>query len=101
MVKFTGGILRSNLHRVVKPPGEQWKVRRQALVYFLRPEHEVALARLKGGLIDKLGVGGHEGVTSREWLDRRHIGRRIEYYKGEESWDSLKGTEARIAVNVV
>jgi isopenicillin N synthase-like dioxygenase len=96
MVKFTGRILRSNLHRVVKPPGEQWKVRRQALVCFLRPGHDIPLARLKGGMIDELGEGGYEGVTSREWLDRRHIGRRIEFYTGKESWDGVKGTEERV-----
>lgn len=40
LVKFTGGILRSNLHRVVCPPGEQAKEVRYSLVYFSRPEHD-------------------------------------------------------------
>lgn len=95
MVKFTGGVLRSNLHRVVTPPGEQWKVRRQSLVYFLRPEHDAVLSRLRGGLIDKLGEGEHEGSTAREWLERRHLGRKIEFYKGADSWESVTGTESR------
>jgi len=73
MVKFTGGVLRSNLHRVVAPPGDQWKFGRQSLVYFLRPENDVVLRRLKGGLIDELGEGEHDGVTSKEWLYGRHI----------------------------
>jgi isopenicillin N synthase-like dioxygenase len=95
MVKFTGGILRSNLHRVVTPPGDHWKLQRQSLVYFLRPDHNVSLSRLHGGLIDELGKGDYDGQTSREWLERRHLGRKIEFYKGADTWDSLKGTENR------
>jgi len=96
MVKFSGGLLRSNLHRVIRPPGEQWRVGRQSLVYFLRPEHEVVLSRLRGGLVEEFGVGEYEGVSSREWLERRHIGRKVEFFKGLESWESLKGTEGRV-----
>lgn len=101
LVKFTGGILRSNLHRVVTPPGDHWKLQRQSLVYFLRPDHNVALSRLRGGLIDELGEGDYEGQTSREWLERRHLGRKIEFYKGAETWESLKGTENRPTVKAI
>jgi isopenicillin N synthase-like dioxygenase len=101
MVKFSGGILRSNLHRVVSPPGEQAREVRRSLVYFSRPEHDVVLTRLKGGLVDELGDGGveeEEGVSAREWLARRHIGRKIEFFKGKESWEGSMGTEARSLV---
>jgi isopenicillin N synthase-like dioxygenase len=97
MVKFTGGILRSNLHRVVTPPGEQARETRYSLVYFSRPEHEVVLRRFKGGLVDVEGEGEieEEGVNMKDWLARRHIGRKIEFFKGPESWEGAKGTEAR------
>jgi isopenicillin N synthase-like dioxygenase len=98
LVKFTGGILRSNLHRVVSPPGEQAREVRHSLVYFSRPEHNVMLRRLEGGLIDELGVDdgdAKEGVRSEDWLSRRHLGRKIEFFMGEESWEQAKGTEAR------
>jgi isopenicillin N synthase-like dioxygenase len=96
MVKFSGGILRSNLHRVVSPPGEQAQEVRRSLVYFSRPEHDVVLTRLRGGLVDELGDGGvEEGVSAREWLARRHIGRKIEFFEGKESWEGSMGTEAR------
>lgn len=49
MVKFSAGILRSNLHRVVTPPGEQARHTRYSLVYFSRPEHEVVMKRASGG----------------------------------------------------
>ncbi|KAJ9645768.1 hypothetical protein H2199_002808 [Coniosporium tulheliwenetii] len=48
MVKFTAGVLRSNIHRVVNPPGEQAESTRYSLVYFARPEDEVVLRALRG-----------------------------------------------------
>ena len=97
MVKLSGGILRSNLHRVVSPPGEQAKEVRRSLVYFARPEHDVVLKRLRGGLMDELGEEEEEEeeVSTREWLARRHIGRKIEFFEGKESWEGSMGTEAR------
>ena len=54
MVKFTAGVLRSNLHRVVSPPGEQEGETRMSLVYFARPEDEVMLRALEGSrMIDE------------------------------------------------
>ena len=82
MVKFTAEVLRSNLHRVVDPPGEQKGMMRQSLVFFARPEHKAQLRRLKGGVVDEEGVGGEgeeeeAGVSSKEWLERRHMSRKI------------------------
>ncbi|KAI9878799.1 MAG: hypothetical protein M1830_010483 [Pleopsidium flavum] len=95
MVKFTAGILRSNLHRVVSPPCAQGEAVRYSLVYFCRPEHEVKLRRLKGGVIDKEGKGGEneEGESSKDWIQRRAMGRKIKFFKGSESWEGAKGTE--------
>ncbi|KAF2431544.1 Clavaminate synthase-like protein [Tothia fuscella] len=47
MVKFSGGILRSDIHRVVSPPGAQAGTTRFSLVYFSRPEDKVMLGALK------------------------------------------------------
>lgn len=58
MVKFTAGVLRSNIHRVVNPPGEQGDSTRMSLVYFARPEDEVILQTLEGSeLIDEKRKG--------------------------------------------
>ena len=51
MVKFTRGVLRSNLHRVVNPPGEQAGETRMSLVYFARPEDDVVLKALEGSAL--------------------------------------------------
>ena len=69
MTKFSGGLLRSNIHRVVSPPGEQAKETRYSLVYFSRPEDKVVLKRLEGGIIpkEKDGEDG-EAMNSKEWI---------------------------------
>ena len=81
IVKFTAEVLRRNLHRVVEPPGEQRGRMRQSLVFFLRREHQAQLRRLNGGVVDGEGIGeeGEEegGVSSKEWLERRDLSRKI------------------------
>ena len=84
MVKFTSGILRSNIHRVVNPPGQQADQTRMSLVYFARPEDEVLLKPLDGSeIIDakrkekgSADDNNEEVITSKEWIKRRALGRR-------------------------
>jgi isopenicillin N synthase-like dioxygenase len=93
MVKFTAGVLRSNMHRVVSPPGIQAGLHRYSLVYFCRPENDVKLARLRGGDIDALAGPAEEaaeGESAAEWLHRRHMGRKVQW----ENWENSKGTDA-------
>ena len=71
MVKFSNGLLRSNIHRVVSPPGEQAQETRYSLVYFSRPEDEVVLRRLEGSdVIPELDGDAEEGqeMNSKEWI---------------------------------
>lgn len=77
LVKFSGGILRSNLHRVVAPPGEQARETRYSLVYFMRPGDEVVLRRVEGGLVPALKEGEvEEEVTSKGWIgDKAQAGK--------------------------
>ncbi|KAH8812530.1 hypothetical protein F5884DRAFT_855827 [Xylogone sp. PMI_703] len=76
LVKFTAGLLRSNVHRVVPPLPPQDGLDRYSLVYFSRPEDAVVLRRLKGGLIDAQPPTEREEVemTSEEWILRRSVG---------------------------
>ncbi|KAK5107869.1 hypothetical protein LTR62_000579 [Meristemomyces frigidus] len=76
LVKFTAGLLRSNVHRVVPPPYPQDGLVRNSLVYFSRPEDAVVLRRLKGGLIDQQPRNPEleEEMTSQEWIQRRSLG---------------------------
>ena len=77
MVKFTNGLLRSNIHRVVSPPGEQGGWTRYSVVYFARPEDDVLLRRLEGSkLIPEVEGGEEEEINSKDWVLRRALGRR-------------------------
>jgi isopenicillin N synthase-like dioxygenase len=76
LVKFTAGILRSNVHRVVPAAPPQDKLDRHSLVFFSRPEDAVVLRRLKGGLIDAQPEAQKQEpeMTSEEWILRRSVG---------------------------
>ncbi|KAL6695226.1 hypothetical protein J3F84DRAFT_376453 [Trichoderma pleuroticola] len=76
LVKFTAGLLRSNIHRVVPPLPPQDGLSRHSLVYFSRPEDSVVLRRLKGGLIDRQPVSETNDLEIRaeEWIARRSVG---------------------------
>ncbi|PVH70561.1 Clavaminate synthase-like protein [Cadophora sp. DSE1049] len=98
MVKFTNSLLRSNIHRVTAPPGEQADYTRFSLVYFSRPNDDVMLKRLEGSDIipplEKDEV--EEQISSKDWINRRTVGRRVDLH-GKKAFDNnrIKGTETR------
>jgi len=94
LVKFTAGLFRSNIHRVLSPPGEQCKLERYSLVYFSRPEDTVPLKRLKGGLIDEQPrtEGDEEATSSKEWILRRGLANKADNWTPDK-WDKGRGTE--------
>lgn len=96
MVKFTAGILRSNIHRVVPAPGPQAGETRNSLVFFTRPEDAIVLKRLEGGIIDAQPVSDipEDEMTSQEWILKRGTGQLPGIYtvKGfeDKSFDAPK-----------
>lgn len=94
MVKFSGGLLRSNIHRTVAPPGAQADHPRYSLVYFSRPEDSVVLRRLKGGVIDQQPISDQpeEEYTSLEWILKRGTANHAAQWK-PENWEKSRGTE--------
>ncbi|KIW63865.1 hypothetical protein PV04_08837 [Phialophora macrospora] len=98
MVKFTNGLLRSNIHRVVAPPGEQANYTRYSLVYFNRPENDVKLKRLEGSeKIPPLEEGAaEEDINSNDWILRRALGHRIELFGKDaaSNFEKIRGTES-------
>ncbi|KAJ5246327.1 hypothetical protein N7468_001310 [Penicillium chermesinum] len=94
LVKFTNGLLRSNIHRVVAPPGAQADSTRYSLVYFARPEDTVMLRRLEGSDMIPPLVDGQteEHINSKDWIIRRALGRRIDLGK-EIDYETSAGTE--------
>jgi isopenicillin N synthase-like dioxygenase len=69
LVEWTGGVLRSSLHRVVDPPGQQGSVTRLSLAYLIRPELQGSMHRLKSdGVIPPLAEGEEdESRSASEW----------------------------------
>lgn len=94
LVKFTNGLLRSNIHRVVSPPGPQTESTRYSLVYFSRPEDDVLLKRLQGSdVIPPLPDGVvEEEVNSKDWIIRRALGNRTNLHD-KVDLESARGTE--------
>ncbi len=95
MVKFTDGLLRSNIHRVVSPPGAQAEHTRYSWVYFARPEGEVFLKRLQSDNIPRLeGDEEEEDIKSKDWITRRGLSHRVALHKkAAYDWEKSQGTE--------
>lgn len=66
---FSGGIIHSNMHRVVPPPGEQASHVRWSIVFFTRPADDVALR----ALVD-------ESDVIRAAIDKKSPEERSKYY---------------------
>jgi isopenicillin N synthase-like dioxygenase len=97
IVKFTNSLLRSNIHRVISPPGLQADYTRYSLIYLNRPKDDVLLRQLKGSeRIPPLaeGVVG-DAVTSKDRIIRRALSSRPGLH-GKEAFDysRSRGTEA-------
>ncbi|RAH55963.1 oxidoreductase [Aspergillus piperis CBS 112811] len=75
LVEWTGGVLRSSLHRVVTAPGDQAMVQRESVAYLVRPKRTASLQRLKGGVIPPLLPGEEDETRSvdewNEWRSRQ------------------------------
>ncbi|KZT10025.1 Clavaminate synthase-like protein [Laetiporus sulphureus 93-53] len=99
---FSGGILRSNVHRVIAPPKEQASYERCSLVFFTRANDSIELCPLieESPLIANTVASAPNararfwpGVTAKEWLLRRNKYQRINNFKGPESYKASLGTE--------
>lgn len=98
---FSGGILRSNLHRVVSPPGLQATHTRWSLVFFTRPANDVelrALTQSSPAIAAAVAASpdlakGHPQQTALEWYMRRIKNQRVNNRTGPETWRASRGTE--------
>ena len=68
MVQWSGGVVRSNMHRVATAPGAQRGVERYSVAYLVRPALETSMRRLKGSeVIPGLEDGEEEDVCAKDW----------------------------------
>jgi isopenicillin N synthase-like dioxygenase len=63
MVQWTGGLLRSNVHRINHSPGQQRLVDRYSLALLIRPERDASMRRLVG----EGDEGEDDNLTAWEW----------------------------------
>ncbi|OAX37523.1 Clavaminate synthase-like protein [Rhizopogon vinicolor AM-OR11-026] len=97
---FSGGILQSNIHRVVPPPGAQVEYERWSLVFFTRPGNSGVLHALVDSspliaeAVKKQPDRNFEtGSTAAAWFARRIKNQRINNRTGPETWAASRGTE--------
>ncbi|KAF8839135.1 Clavaminate synthase-like protein [Paxillus ammoniavirescens] len=97
---FSAGILRSNLHRVVPPPGAQGDYERFSVVFLGRPSDSKVLRALveDSSIIaeaakNQPGKNFETGSTAAEWMARRIKNSRINNRKGPETYAAGRGTE--------
>ncbi|KAH9949158.1 Clavaminate synthase-like protein [Amylocystis lapponica] len=101
---FSGGILRSNMHRVVPPPKEQAELERWSLVFFTRPGNSVMLRALvdENRTIAEAAAQYpnkfETGSTAHEWFTRRTMNQRLNNRKGPETWRASRGMEHQPAI---
>ncbi|KAL9106154.1 MAG: hypothetical protein Q9227_008802 [Pyrenula ochraceoflavens] len=83
MVQWTGGLLKSNVHRINYAPGMQRLVERYSLAMLVRPEREASMKRLVGGETEEKDEG--EGLTAWEWEVKKAMALKREVdRKGQE-----------------
>ncbi|KAL5492457.1 hypothetical protein ACEPAI_3904 [Sanghuangporus weigelae] len=100
---LSGGILRSNLHRVVPAPGAQAAYTRWSLVFFMRPGNDVYLRPLADeSEVVRIAVAGmneevrkmyHPDATAREWYARRIMNQMVKNRTSPETWRASRGME--------
>ncbi|EJD06544.1 Clavaminate synthase-like protein [Fomitiporia mediterranea MF3/22] len=99
---FSSGILRSNMHRVVPPPGEQGAFPRWSLVFFSRPSSRVLLRALEESNMVKEQLSHltpeekakyNPGVTQGEWYARRKGYSMLKNRTGPETYIASRGME--------
>ncbi|KAI1503155.1 hypothetical protein F5X99DRAFT_425967 [Biscogniauxia marginata] len=89
-VKWSDGELKSSIHRVTNPPGDQAKWTRYSLAYFTRPDNNVPLKPLGRKAVPSEAATGYP--TFKEWALRRFTaGRSDSFKKGD--WEKGQGTE--------
>lgn len=96
MAVFTNGLLRSNIHRVVSPPGEQADTTRYSIVYFSRPENDVPMKVLQGSskIPETEEQSNGETISAKDWIIKRALGHRHALNKDKAmDFDSFQGTE--------
>jgi isopenicillin N synthase-like dioxygenase len=101
MTLWTGGILRSNIHRVATAPGQQAACTRYSVAYLVRPEANASMRRLDSSVIPPPAEGVDEEILcARDWEAMRAaqvmVGKGLSK-KTVRGWDDIQKREGLIA----
>lgn len=88
MVQWAGGVLGSNMHRVVPPPGAQAECSRFSIAYVLKPPYACRMERLKGEGISRAEGGEEDKVGTYEEF---HVKKSKGFKEGKNLVDSRGG----------
>jgi isopenicillin N synthase-like dioxygenase len=94
MVEWSGGVLRSNMHRITYAPGKQGEVARYSHAYLIRPEGDASMKRLNGGdsRVPDLEEGEEDNLmNAREWEAHKAVAIR----QGRDNARSRGGKEPK------
>lgn len=97
---WSGGYLKSSVHRVVAPPDDQAHLDRLGLLYFLRPAHDLPLKTLDSPVLRRLGLKDDTDDASEikagDWVKtrvRQNLDRATE--GGHKEKEVLKGVKVK------
>ncbi|KAL6714194.1 hypothetical protein ACLMJK_008689 [Lecanora helva] len=90
MVQWSGGTLRSNMHRVVTSPGDQARCTRFSVAYLVRPASMVSMRRVKQENGESIVSKAHDGEPEEEDICAKYWERMraIQIMKGENRPES-------------
>ncbi|EME39514.1 hypothetical protein DOTSEDRAFT_75245 [Dothistroma septosporum NZE10] len=92
---WTGGYLKSSVHRVVAPPEDQSHLDRLGLLYFLRPAHDLELKTVDSPLLQRLGLTKQKdeaaGIKAGDWVRMRVKQNQDKAVEGEEREKEVLG----------
>lgn len=93
-VKWSDGELKSSIHRVAAPPGNQAKYTRYSLAYFTRPNNDVLLKPLGRKVV--YSAEAEKFPTFMEWAMRRAMAGKTDGFK-KSDWEKGQGTETALS----
>lgn len=104
---LSNGYLKSSIHWVVAPPGDQAHLDRLGVLYFVGPEDELVLKAVESPVLERLGLGSEsegegegegEVLEAGEWMKAR-VAKNVSQAGGLKENDGeqviLKGVKAK------
>jgi isopenicillin N synthase-like dioxygenase len=93
---WSKGYLKSTVHRVRRPPGDQADIRRLGLFYFVRPGNEVDIKPAPSPLLRRLGLVGEDVEGAEPVRGLEYVRERVKNYHNHMDYRDMKGKTFRV-----